>query len=207
MPRPSLYRRTGGSRPGVPVSQAWAWQTVRLMAAVLGVLATSGCGSPIPPALSTPVPTPTQAVAACSGSDIELLTREWGPAGGTTYAPVHVRLVDMQPCLVPATPAAQIEDAGHHVVAVGRAIGPAVLVLRSSLDLRLGWSSWCGPSPAAPLSITITLLDGSSASADFPAGFEASCQGVATTVFVEPVDPEGEITRPRSPLSSDIRSP
>jgi hypothetical protein len=180
----------------------------RPISVLLISLVVSACVSPPPPrpttssaslpATSTSIPTrlPTEGLAACRGADLSLSTREFGAGMGTSYAPIHVVLVGPQPCLLPATPAAGIEDARRKVVAAGPAIGDAILVLRSRLDWRLAWSSWCGPSPVAPLWVMVSLMDRSSASTHLPRGFGASCEGVATTVFVEPIDPEDEIIPP-----------
>ena len=137
-----------------------------------------------------------EAVDACRSTDLTLSSAEFGPAAGTTYAPIHVSLVNPRACRVPANPAAKIVDADGNTVAFGPGSAESVVVLGDPFDWRLAWSSWCGAPPKEPLSVELTMLHGDTASVRLPAGLVASCQGVATTVYVEPANPDLAIPAP-----------
>lgn len=172
-------------------------------AAVLGCTAlVAGCG--VAPTQSAPPSVPsvepavvdsgspsaqTQgAFGICAPIGTRLSVTGWGAAGGTTYAVVHVVLRGPQPCLMPTGPAVEILDAGGSKVVAGPSVGTDTAVLRAALDLRLGWASWCGSQPSAPLTLRLTLPTGDLTTA-LPVGFGASCQGVATKLSIEPVAP------------------
>jgi photosystem II stability/assembly factor-like uncharacterized protein len=152
------------------------------------------------PGPSTTAPTPLGS-GTCTPGDVSLSVKGWGAAGGTTYAVLHATLVGHDPCRLPTAPAVEIVDAKGSLVASGPSLDDGTAPLISTLDLRLGWSSWCGPTPAAPLTVNMTLSSGILSTA-LPAGFGASCQGVPTGLFVEPVVPSQSPSPPASATAS-----
>jgi photosystem II stability/assembly factor-like uncharacterized protein len=132
-------------------------------------------------------PSPAGAVM-CNPRDISMSVTGWGPAMGTMYAVLRATLVGLEPCQLPTAPAVEIVDAKGVVIVRALGPGPETALLTSVVDLRLGWFSWCGPPPSGSLTVKLTLLTGV-VTAMLPAGLVASCQGVPTGLFIEPIVP------------------
>jgi hypothetical protein len=164
---------------------------VRLSVIVALGLAVAGCSAPVPSGTPFPgAPSPTaSALAAGQACDVGRLvisTGGWGGAGGTEFVVLHVELASGPPCLLPDSPAVSILDGTGAVLASGGPLDAATVDLVDTTDLRLGWSSFCAAPPAGALRARVTI-SGGSVEIPLPQGFVASCQGVATQVYVEPI--------------------
>lgn len=130
----------------------------------------------------------TTQAAACTAEQVDLSSdSDWGPAAGTSYVDLHVRLVGSSACLLPASPAVQLIDAAGVKVASGPSRQSRQVTLSERLDFRLGWGSWCGPSPSGPLTVRLSLGSGI-VSTTLPDGFHTGCMGAPTNLFVDVID-------------------
>jgi hypothetical protein len=64
-----------------------------------------------------------------------------------------------------------------------------MVLLRTSLNVRFGWASWCKPQPVQPLTLAIFLGPSEESDLALPAGFGALCMGAPTSVSVELANP------------------
>jgi hypothetical protein len=110
-----------------------------------------------------------------------------GVAAGTSYIAIKVSLAGADPCLWPKWPATELRDAQGTVIARGAEDGAEVVLVVASLNLELGWSSWCLPPPDAPLMLAVLLPDGE-VSTNIPPGFGASCMDVPTAISLQITD-------------------
>lgn len=167
--------------------------------AILAAAVLAGCSTTTPTLAPSTAPTsgataqtsqlPGRA-APCDPSQLSLSPGGWGGAGGTTFVILHVRLASGQPCLIPVGPPIDLLDSSGRVIASGPSRDPTTVVLATTIDLRMGWSSWCGSAPPRPLRARLHVGSGQS-EVVLPSGVLASCQGVPTQIYVEPVQPVG----------------
>lgn len=135
-------------------------------------------------------PTPSASsvnLAPCRPADVSASVIGWGAAGGTTYA--EIRLTPSGPsCAMPSVPDVSISDAANLLLSHRpAAIGGQVALNSSGLIARVGWSSWCGATPAAPMALHLGLEFGSAIVVTLPIAFGAHCEGVPATVSIDPL--------------------
>ena len=110
---------------------------------------------------------------------------------GTSYITIQVTLASGADCGILAWPSVVISDASNAVL-VSDGGDPAhageVVELSGSLDLNLGWSSWCDAAPERPLTARIGLLeDRSEVALRLPDTYGPSgCLGPLSSVRIEP---------------------
>ena len=115
---------------------AWAaWRTVgpeRL-----------GVGAETPSAAAVPSPSPTPSgPLACGAADFLIASDPWDAAAGSRGTRIVFRVVESTPsCLLPAAVDASITE-----VTAG-----------TQVELGISWSNWCGPAPAAGLSLLVRV--------------------------------------------------
>lgn len=196
-------------------------RNARLGAAIVCCVALVGCGpanptpSPAPTSVSilpTEAPTASSGIAACRPDEMVLSSTGWGPAAGTTWALIHISHLHGAPCSLPGAPGVSITTAIGVTIASTLASSSSTELLSTAVDYRIGLSSWCG-APLADQQLTLRLsIPTGSLSVALPAGFAASCQGVGTSLVIEPA-PEGTppttppVTPPPSPPSISSPTP
>ncbi|HEX5040246.1 MAG TPA: hypothetical protein VFW95_08945 [Candidatus Limnocylindria bacterium] len=132
---------------------AWAaWRTVgpeRL-----------GVGAETPSAAAVPSPSPTPSgPLACGAADFLIASDPWDAAAGSRGTRIVFRVVESTPsCLLPAAVDASITDASGVLVS-GRApeASPTEVTAGTQVELGISWSNWCGPAPAAGLSLLVRV--------------------------------------------------
>jgi hypothetical protein len=134
---------------------------------------------------------PVPSAPPCDPSQATLSPGGWGGAGGTMFAVIHVHLTSGPPCLMPAYPGVELVDAAGRVIASGPSRDESTVLVTDAIDLRLAWASWCAAPPPGPLRARLQIGAGQ-LEVSLPAGLVAPpCQGVPTSVYVEPVKPIG----------------
>jgi len=107
------------------------------------------------------------------------------------FAVIHIELASGPSCRMPAYPAVDLVDAAGRVIASGPSRDASTVLLSDAIDLRLAWASWCEKPPRGPLHARLQIAAGQ-AEVILPAGLVAApCQGVPTSLGVEPVKPIG----------------
>jgi hypothetical protein len=162
---------------------------------VLSLMACSACATtPSPSATPSQSPLPSEQPSPagppqrCDARELSLSPGAWGAAAGTSYVVVHVDLVSGSACLIPGGPAVTLLDRDGKLLASAAGITDPDVIVASRTDLRLGWSSWCGPPPANPIRLRLDLPSGP-LNTPLPGGFLASCQQVPTVIEIEVVQP------------------
>ncbi|MDQ2935649.1 MAG: DUF4232 domain-containing protein, partial [Chloroflexota bacterium] len=138
----------------------------------------------------TPTPTPTASGAAtpagatpsagiglpaCRMRDFAWTSDPWTGGAGARGTNVVFRAADsIQPCAIDNLPSLTLRDAaGGLVASAGGGIGSRVEVGPGSLlEIGIAWSNWCGPQPAQPLGLTLTLAGDPTALPLVPPGGE-----------------------------------
>lgn len=110
---------------------------------------------------SSPSAEASRSAKTCGPDDLTLAADPWGGAAGSRGTLVTISLADgRDACVVAGAISAQIRDANGSVLVEGEsagAVGPIILEPGAAPLLSVTWSNWCGPSPAAPLGLWLTL--------------------------------------------------
>jgi len=115
-----------------------------------------------PPA-ATPRPTPKPTVGPCSPNELSARITLWEGAAGSRIAHVELRNTGARPCIVEAMDRPQLVDGHGSVLIDGPAAGPSASLTVAAgevLQALVEDSNYCGPSPAAPVTVRFVLRDG-----------------------------------------------
>jgi hypothetical protein len=174
-----------GAAPSVAVVASFAMLVVSACSSTRGSQQPTCLASSVPREAVSEAPSAPPATA-CRAAQLAATAGGWGPAAGTSYVLLHVSLRDGAACLLPANPAVDLRDASGRVIASGPSTEALTVLLTTTLDLRLGWASWCATPPPSPLTARLSI-GASHLDVELPKAFFASCQGVATIVSVRAV--------------------
>jgi len=117
----------------------------------------------------TPAPTPTSSpapVAACRAGDFAWSYEPWGgDAGGRGTILTAKHSASAPACDLAGPASVVVLDANGHTLVSGYVRSATAQRVQPGETLHLGinWSNWCGSAPAEPVSVTLTMPDGSTA--------------------------------------------
>ena len=206
--RASLSRRRG--RAVMRFAAASAVTGVTVVAIALGTTWLRDGGEPaggdVPSASpgatfsAMPVATPTD--DRCTAADFAVTSDPWDAGAGSRGTRVVFRVVDsVDQCTLGGSLAGRIVDATGSLLVEGTSdAAPDERVgAGTQLEIGVSWSNWCGPEPAQPLAVSVTLAgDETAIPLVSPAGSEVlvpPCMGSGqdSILNVTPFEPS---TRP-----------
>jgi len=115
-----------------------------------------------PPA-ATARPTPQPTIGPCSPNQLSARITLWEGAAGSRIAHVELQNVGAHPCIVEAMDRPQLVDGHGSVLIDGPPAGPSASLTVAPggvLQALVEDSNYCGPTPAAPVTIRFVLRDG-----------------------------------------------
>ena len=110
-----------------------------------------------PPTASAPAPADG---APCRSADFAVSSDAWDAGAGSRGTTVVFRAVDsVVGCRLGGALAGRITDGTGSVLveAQSDSMSSAIVTGGTQLEIGVAWSNWCGPEPARPLEMSVTL--------------------------------------------------
>ncbi|HEV2005356.1 MAG TPA: DUF4232 domain-containing protein [Candidatus Limnocylindrales bacterium] len=171
----------GGKGPSGPVAVATASPTA----------SPAAIPTTAPTAVPTPVPT-VRPIQTCGPSDLSLRVVSWNGAAGQRIATLRLTNTSAVACTFPTITRPELLDRTHRVLLEGAKPGAAkqlTLGPGKSLGSMAQDSNYCGPTPVAPVTVAIVLVDGQKVVATPVTPTDTSgvppCNGAGNPGFIE----------------------
>ncbi|HYK94716.1 MAG TPA: DUF4232 domain-containing protein [Candidatus Dormibacteraeota bacterium] len=137
---------------------AWVLVAGVLIVAVGGAVIGGGAKGPVGPAATPTAAPPVVAVHSCTPNDVEAVITAWDGAAGSRIATVELHQTGTAPCTVDPLPQPWLADGRGSPLITGKAGAgtPITLAPREVLHTLVQVGNYCGPAPAAPVTVAFT---------------------------------------------------